>query len=350
MDAVTWLETHASMPASNGEFACRKGCGFCCTYPPKVDEDQLAAIEEEHGRTPVAVDPHGNLRLPLQAGCGGCVLLEDRVCQAHDQRPDHCQFFPFHIYFGRTAEVIADRACPGIAPQGEAQGPHVAAGEAETWQAERSLPQAALDVLSSADPAELDRRARKAQAAHDRAAAQARRDDRWADIDVLIEQTRSDARITPRAWDQAAEPFTVEDEAQLPTAVLPDGKQFPWRAWRIEGNDLERLSFDEEGNMRRVDTQPAPVRPDNGQLAPAVEQVLQTLMQRELFVGLCMHLVEADELSVRQAVERRRDEIAAGLGLHAQLLEAEELPVAPAWLRSVYEPEFYSLATLGEWL
>lgn len=339
----------ADLATPEASFACRKGCGFCCTYPPKVSEDRLAEIEAQAGDTPTARDEHGNLRLPLQGGCGGCVLLEDRVCQAHGHRPDHCRFFPFHVYFGRTVEVIADRVCPGIDVGDDHQGPHQPARQAQAWEPTRDIDEAALDQLDGADPDELARRAERARQAHDRLRGEARWDDRWRDPDEAIQAVLDHAEVTQPAWEAALAPFRAEDPAQLPTTVIPNDNGFEWRAWRID-DELTRLVFTEGGPMRIVDTQPAPHPPAGRELGPEVRDVLTELAELEAFVGTVLYLVDEEELSVDEAAKRRVDDVAAGLALHARLLEAEDLPVTPAWLRAVYEPEFYTLGTLGTWL
>lgn len=348
VDAAAWLEANARLP-SEASFACREGCGFCCTYPPKVSQDRLAAIEDEAGPTPSARDTQGNLRLALQGGCGGCVLLEERVCQAHEHRPDHCRFFPFHVYFGRRVELLADRVCPGVAPEDASEGPHEPARQAEAWQTPRAVEEAALEAMAPADVDELRQRAQRARQAHEAVAEQARWAEAWRDPDEAIAERLDQARVTPRAWQQALEPFSASDPAQLPTAVLPDEDGFPWRAWRIREDRLERLRFDEEGRTKLVGTQAAPEAPRHDELPAALEPTLAALAELEPFVGASMHLVEQGH-TVTEAVQQRLDDVAAGLALHARLLEAEDLPVTTAWLRAVYEPEFYTLETLGEWL
>lgn len=347
VDAARWLTEHAEMRTPEGQFACRKGCGFCCTYPPKVSEDELAAIEAEVGSPRTAKDPNGNERLTLQGGCGGCVLLEDRECTAHQHRPDHCEMFPFHVYFGRDVEVIADRVCPGIDVGDATTGPHQPAREAQPWEPLRDVDEAALDQLASAEDDELAERAARVQAMHEAVARQARWDDAWTEPEEAIDRHRDETEVTARAWTNALEPFGVAHDAQLPTAVIPTEDGFQWRAWRIRDGELTRLMFTESGRMEPVGTHPAPSQPD--ELGPVVEAVLDELVDLEVFVGTCMHLVE-EGLSVDEAVERRLADVAAGLSLHARLVEAEGLDVSRGWLRAVYEPEFFTLPTLGEWL
>lgn len=348
MDAAAWLADNAELRTPEGSFACREGCGFCCTYPPKVSGDRLAAIEEERGSTQTARDAHGNRRLPLQGGCGGCVLLEERVCQAHQHRPDHCRLFPFHVYLGRSVEVVVDRVCPGVAPDDAPAGPHEPAEGFASWEPARAIDEAAREALTVLDGEELAERARRVRQLHEAVEAQARWMDDWRPPAEAIDELLPDATVTERAWEQALEPFGAEDVAQLPTSVLPDEEGFPWRAWRIRDDQVEMLRFDEEGRSKLVATAPAPTRP-RSELAEPVQDTLAALAELEPFVGTCMHLVEQGR-SIEEAVERRLADVAAGLALHAQLLEAEGLPVTTAWLRSVYEPEFYSLQTLGEWM
>lgn len=350
MDAGTWLRENADLRTPEGEFACREGCGFCCTYPPKVSRERLEAIEAARGPASTFTDERGNRRLALQGGCGGCTLLEDRDCQAHEHRPDHCRFFPFHVYFGREVEVLADRVCPGVAPEQAPAGPHEPAREADAWGAPRPVDEAALSSLRPADPDELERRARRVREEHERVRAEARWADRWREPGEAVREARPHVSVTPRAWSHALGPFGADDPAQLPTAVLPDGDGFPWRAWRIRDGRLTRLAFTETGGMRTLDTRPAPSPPTGSRLAEPVEAVLDELVGLEAFAGTVFHLVDQAEASVDEAVERRLADVAAGLSLHARLLEAEGLPATTAWLRAVYEPEFYTLETLGEWL
>jgi Fe-S-cluster containining protein len=347
VDAQAWLEDNARFPVPDGEFACREGCGFCCTYPPKVDDDRLAAIEAARGETPTGTDAHGNTRLALQGGCGGCVLLQDRRCQAHENRPDHCRFFPFHIYFGREVVVVADRVCPGIAPDDADRGPHEPASRYPAWEQPREIEAAGRDVLTAADPEELEDRARQAREAHEAVEAQARWADDWREPGQAVDDHLAAAEVTPRAWQLATEPFQARELAHLPTTVIPGEQGFEWRAWRIAEERLHRLRFDEAGRTKLVGTAPVPEPPEDD-LAPVVAETLAALADLEPFVGACMHHVEQGR-SMDEAVQRRLANVAAGLSLHADLLRAEDLPVTTAWLRSVYEPEFFTLETLGEW-
>jgi Fe-S-cluster containining protein len=347
VDAAEWLDERARFRTPEGSFACREGCGFCCTYPPKVDGDRFAAIEDERGSTASFRDEAGNRRLGLQGGCGGCVLLEERVCQAHEHRPDHCRFFPYHVYVGRRVEVIADRVCPGIAPDEAPAGPHEPAGRFPAWGDERGIEEAGREVLASADVDELQRRAQAARRAHEAVETQARWAGDWREPEAAIEERLDEATVTDRSWTLAREAFEAEHLAHLPTTVLPHAEGFEWRAWRIAEDRLERLRFDEEGRTKLVGAAPAPEPPAS--LSEPVQATLAALADLEPFVGACMHHVEQGR-SVDEAVVRRLDDVAAGLALHAQLLAAEDRPVTTAWLRSVYEPEFYTLATLGEWL
>jgi len=347
VDASSWLDEHATFRTPQAEFACRDGCGFCCTYPPKVEPERQEAIEDENGPVATFDDRAGNTRLSLQGGCGGCVLLDERACTSHDHRPDHCRMFPFHVYFGRSVEVLADRVCPGV-DVGDEPGPHVQARSADTWREPRAIDEAALEQLASASVEELRERARHVQQVHEAVEAQARAEDAWTDPDAAILEQLSRARVTPRAWTNALEPFGVDHDAQLPTTVIPREDGFEWRAWRIRDDELTLLRFDERGKMHPVETANAPTPPDT--LGPTVLDVLEELANLEAFVGTAMHLVDDELSTVETAIQRRLDDVAAGLALHAQLLDAEGLDVSKAWLRSVYEPEFYALETLGEWL
>lgn len=336
-DAAAWLQEHATLAFDHEAFACLPGCGFCCTYPPQVTPTEWQAIHEDTGLTKVGVDPQGGRRLPLQGGCGGCVLLEDRACTSYENRPRHCRLFPFHVYFGRHVEVYADRVCPGLDPEttGESLRPS-------------PIPEALRLAARTVPPVELADHAELAAAAHGEFERLARDAGVWRDPDEARQQALEDPVVTEAAWDEALAAFEG-DLAVVPTMVLP-GPGFGWRLWHRQDDGIRRLRFEEDGAAEELGIVEIPGSP--GRLEGPARDVLERLVALECFMGSAFDLVDASEytLPVDHAVERLVAEVAAGLALRVPLLEAEGLPVDKRWLAAAYEPDFFDLPTIGGWL
>lgn len=337
-DAAAWLQEHATLAFDHQAFACLPGCGFCCTYPPQVSPTEWQAIHEDTGLTQVGIDPQGGRRLPLQGGCGGCVLLEDRGCTSYENRPRHCRLFPFHVYFGRHVEVYADRVCPGLDP-------------AETSEALQPspIPEALRLAARTVPPAELADHAEHAAAVHAEFERLAREADLWRDPDEARRRALADVTITPAAWEEALAAFEGDDLALVPTMVLP-GPGFAWRLWHREDGVIRRLRFEEDGITETVGTVEVPERPTS--LEGSALEVLERLVGLECFMGSAFDLVDASEYErpLDEAIDQLVSEVAAGLALRAPLLEAEGLPVDQRWLAAAYEPDFFDLPTIGGWL
>ncbi len=351
MDPLLWLAEQARLRIPAQAFDCLEDCGFCCTYPPAVQSETFEAIRASTGLTTVGVDPDGTKRLPLQGGCGGCVLLKDRVCTDYDHRPLHCRLFPFHLYFGRTNEVYANRVCPGLdhtegGPEALATGTQV---REATWEGTGALVQSIGQAVSTVDIAELEANTREAQEVHAQFERIATAEGVWGDIDQERGRQIPATRITEEAWSVAMGPFLAEEDAQLPTMVL-GAPGFEWRAWRLEDDRFIKLRFEEGGAMEAVGECPLPSRPSEP--SPGVQAALERLAGYECFVGSAYELVDfADyEHTVPEAVRLLLSEVAASLAIREHLLEAEGLPAHPGWLAAAYEPEFYDLPTIGAWL
>lgn len=340
MDAVAWLTEHATRRIPHRSFACLSGCGFCCTYPPEVTQGELHAIEAETDLASVGIDPSGTMRLPLQGGCGGCTLLEDRRCTAYEQRPMHCRLFPFHVYFGREVEVYADRVCPGLDPDDTAPD-----ADAPVSAVDDALAAAAADVASD----RLEENRREALAVHAEFEALAREHGVWAELDELIPAAVDEAAVTEDAWEAALEPLRSDQDAALPTMVLPE-EGFPWRSWRLDDGAVIRLVFDEAGAMEPV----GEIELTDDAREPPLETraVLERLVGYECFAGMVYDRVDAFEyeIDLEQALAEELAEVLAALSLRAHLLEAEEHQLTEALLAGSYEPAFYDRPTIGAWL
>ena len=336
-EAARWLTHNARRRAAHERFACLEDCGFCCTYPPQVDEALWKRLERTAALQRIAVDEAGTLRLPLQGTCGACVLLAERKCTAYDDRPRHCRAFPFHVYFGRVVEVYANRVCPGLDPIGEAST--------------LPLSEAIDHALAGVTEQELEARATEARGVHREFERRARDAGVWAEVARARARALDALDVTPAAWGEAMGPFQSPRKELLPTMVL-ERPGFEWRMWRArKDGSIERLRLHEDGAVERAGAALGPVSPPPAVDAP-VRSVVRRLIGYECAVGAAFDLVDASayRMPVDDAFRRVADLAAAALSLRAQLLEAEGLDADERWLAAAYEPEFYDLPTIGGWL
>ena len=332
-------------------FACLEGCGFCCTFPPAVTEERLGLIEQRAGRRGLASGPTGRRQLRVQGGCGGCVLLDGaRQCTAYDLRPDHCRFFPFHVYFGRRIELCANGACPGLGPQGE---PLDAAAQGAIAHVPEGV-LAARAAEAAAVFADFERRARKARA--------------WEPVDEALGALldRGAALATREGLDELAgavglpdggvflararRAFRGEDPFGRPTMTLGP-PTFEWRTWHLRKDRFVAQRLEREG--RTVDLHPVPSEPLAWDAA-AVFATIAPLVRREAFVGMVFDAVDAEgyEITVGQAAALMFGEVVADLALRHHLLAHEPgaPPVTPRWLLQSYEHDFLDRPNIGGWL
>lgn len=343
VDAATWLAEHASVRTPHTSFACLDGCGFCCTYPPEVTDDELERIEAATGLASTGVNPSGALHIPLQGGCGGCALLEERRCTAYEARPMHCRLFPFHVYLGRTTEIYANRACPGLDPDTDRIGDP--AEEAEP----RAIGAAIEDAMTAGRLAQLKAKAASSSEVHAEFEQLAREADVWTDPGTAIDEARTSTRVTPMAWRDALEPYRTDDPAAYPTMVLPEAT-FPWRAWHLEDHTFTRYRFTEGGEMEPLGELPVPAHTEP--VPEACYDVLDRLIGYECFAGMVFDRVDhaGYEVQLGDAAWGEMNEVLAELTIRAYLLEAEGLPPAERWIAAAYEPAFYDRPTIGAWL
>ena len=133
-------------------FACRPGCGFCCTATPLVQPQEEPAL-----RPLVVRAEDGTLRIPL-SGPACSSLLPDMRCGVYDRRPAVCRLYPYQVHAGRRLQAVVTLACPGIA-EGAQEG-----GES----AEEGAQRAAALALAQPGAAEMAARARETFAEFDR--------------------------------------------------------------------------------------------------------------------------------------------------------------------------------------
>lgn len=343
MDTATWLSENATPRIQQEGFTCLEGCGFCCTFPPEVSDEELADIEQETEQRSFGVDPEGRTYLPLQGGCGGCTLLEDRRCTAYEVRPMHCRLFPFHVYFGRHVEVYANRVCPGLDAEQDVEGEPVDPG------ALASIETALGHAMGAARADRVQQKHEDAQRVHEAFERIARQEEVWMQPERAIEDARTKTRITPQAWADALDPFRTGEEAAFPTMVLPK-QGFPWRAWRLEEYTFSRYRFLEDGTLEKVGEVPCPSLDE--QAPEACYHVLDRLIGYECFAGGIFDRVDhaAYDVQMADAAWGEMNEVLAELAIRAHLVDAEGLPVTPSTVSAAYEAAFYDRPAIGAWL
>ena len=93
-------------------FSCLQSCGLCCSYKVHLSVEELSRM---NGQLRDCSEPAENNSLPKKDGfC--CFLEKDSRCTIYDQRPVHCQTFPFYVESGDDIDV--DLSCPGIGQGG----------------------------------------------------------------------------------------------------------------------------------------------------------------------------------------------------------------------------------------
>jgi Fe-S-cluster containining protein len=319
-------------------FRCLEGCGFCCTFAPEVAHDELARLRHRFPALPVARSGEG-MRLALQGGCGACTLLSRRACTAYGERPAHCRYFPFHLYFGRRTEACLDRSCRGVADQ--------PGGDLEPAFREQ--------VLAVARPYALVEHERQARRVHQEFEANARLAGAWGDADaaaaaVLAAGVDWEGPEVGEAWEEAWAPFALEDPVERPFH-LDAGLR--WLTFHADGDRVAALEMQEDGSLEEVallERVPAP-RP-GPEAAAAIGEVLRRLVRRDCFFGGAAALVDASdyEVGLEQAARLRLAAMACDLAVRAHLLRGLGLPVDADELGRSYDAAFLDAPTIGGWL
>jgi Fe-S-cluster containining protein len=322
-------------------YRCLEGCGFCCTFTPEVAHDELSRLR---GRFPeLSVVREGErLHVAFQGGCGACTLLSRRRCTAYEDRPAHCRYFPFHVYFGRRTEVYVNRSCRGVAAAPEA---NLAAEFARQVTA----------VAPSFAVAEGQRLADKVHREFER---RARAADAWGDVDREVARSLADTGLWARAagaapWDDALRPFAEPDVVARPYYLRPDLR---WTTFEAVGpRTLRPLALAEDGSLA-ADGEPFEVAPPllAKSAAAGLQAYLARLCRRDLFAGSVFDAVDGMfyEFTVPAAAGARVDEVASDLLVRASILQA--LGVGEAGLvdevERFYDTTFLDAPTIGGWL
>jgi Fe-S-cluster containining protein len=319
-------------------FACLEGCGFCCTFPPEVAHDELARLRTRFPRLPVARQDGGGLRLALQGGCGGCTLLARRRCTAYEERPRHCRYFPFHLYFGRRTEVYVNRTCRGV----------------EAGQAAGDLSGAfAAQVLGVARPHEWQEAERQARRVHARFRQEAEAAGAWGDVDAATRRILADPGAAQASWSQPAAaadawaPFAEEEVLARPFHLTADLR---WLTFAADGDQLQVLEMQETGELApgaRLALAPNQAGDD-----ALVLPELRRLAGRDLWAGTVFDVVDAAgyAVGVEAAAAVRVAAQGADLRLRLRVLRALGLPVDAAELARFADSAALDTPTIGGWL
>jgi Fe-S-cluster containining protein len=331
---------------------CLEGCGFCCTFPPEVARDELARLRARFPALPT-VRQSGTVRLALQGGCGACTLLARRACSAYEDRPAHCRYFPFHVYFGRRTEVYVDVSCRGVAGGAAfalAPSTHATAGARPGSEALRR------QVLDVAPAGAIAAHEAQAKGVHADFESKARAAGAWGDVDAAIQAAVAAeafaAAPSPERWAAALRPFAASKVVQRPFYL---DQALRWLTFQRDGGRLEVLEMQEDGSLTLEGTE---VRPEARAPPPAaregLRQVLARLASRDVMAGQAFDLVDASgyRLGVEKAARERVAQVAADLTVRVQVLQALGVPgaelAAEAW--RFYDAAFLDQPTVGGWL
>ncbi|MFO1533008.1 MAG: YkgJ family cysteine cluster protein [Thermoplasmatota archaeon] len=337
-------------------YRCLEDCGFCCTFAPEARPAELGRLRARFPALPVVRSGAMTL-LAAQGSCGACALLTDRRCTAYDDRPAHCRYFPFHVYFGRRTEVYVNRCCRGVEP---APG-----DDLET--------EFRMQVLDNAKTMQLDKGQERAHASHRAFRSAAKQAGMWGDVDAEVARglQRGVGWFRPETW--PATPTGEADEAgspqeawQLALASLSAadpaarpyflGADLRWLGFRAETGRIVAETLGEDGTLAPcadLGVMPAwPRLPDEVQAG--LLEVLQRLAGRDLMAGSIYHLVDETgyQVSVADAALIRLGDVAAELALRAWILHGLGIAWAavPAEAERFYDPAFLDLPTIGNWL
>ena len=333
-------------------FACIEGCGFCCTFTPEVATGELAKLRQRFPALPV-VHEGDRTRLAFQGGCGACTLLKARRCTAYDDRPAHCRYFPFHVHFGPTPEVLVNRSCRGVEPD-------PAGVLAEAFAAQ---------VLMTAPPGAFADQQREAAAVYAEFEENARTDLAWGDAEAaaLGVLAQGPALLTPEGLlgaaggpaelaallEDAWEPFHAEDAVSRPFYLTKDLR---WLGFRAAKGLLAVEEMQEDGRFTPASRLVRPVSVPRLPV-PVLEglhKVLVHMVGRGAFRGQVYAAVDDLDyaIGIDDAAVARLLEVAVELVLRAGLLKGLGIPddelAAEAW--RFEDSAFLDHPTIGGWL
>lgn len=337
-------------------YRCLEECGFCCTFTPEVSGPELAKLRGRFPALPVTRSGE-MLLIAFQGSCGACALLKDRRCTAYEDRPAHCRYFPFHVYFGRKMQAYVNRCCRGVE-----------VAEGGTLQAEFKV-----QVLDNANAFRLTKEQARADSVHAAFERAAREAGMWGDVDeaIALLLERGSEWFLPATWPdtptgEADEAGGPEEAWQLATAALAStdpvtrpyhlGADLRWLGFRSTGATILAETLGEDGTLQPfADLGPIPAWPELPEtVRDGLFDVMRRLAERDLLAGAIFHLVDeaAYEISVADAAAIKVGDMAADLALRAEILHRLGMPwpEVAAEADRFYDSAFLDLPTIGGWL
>lgn len=337
-------------------YRCLENCGFCCTFTAQVSALELGVLRTKFPTLPVTRSGDMTL-LGLQGGCGACTLLSNRACTAYNERPAHCRYFPFHLYFGRRTEVYVNRSCRGV---------EVAPGSTLATEYQSH-------IGAAASPFRMRREQERADAVQRAFEKNARTAGVWGDVDaeiarLLLRGTNwfepatwpptptggdEEAGSPAEAWQIALAPFAEAEAVARPFHLAADLR---WLGFQGDAAGITAQTLTEDGRLEPLrNLGPFAAWPD---LPDAVRSGLFTvvarLATRDLLAGSIFHLVDDTgyEIGVVDAAEIRFADMAAGLAIRADILHRLGVPweQVPAEAERFYDSAFLDHPTIGGWL
>lgn len=337
-------------------YACIEDCGFCCTFTPEASKSELAKLKSRFPQLPVTRSGEMVL-LAAQGGCGACTLLKNKRCTAYDDRPAHCRYFPFHVYFGRRTEVYVNRCCRGVETQ-------------PGGNLEREFQD---QVGRATPPFRFQKEQERADGVNRMFERAARESGMWGDVDREVKAllARGPGWFQPETWpstptgspDEAGSPSEAWHLALAPLAAADPmvrpyhlAKDLTWYGFRMDGDEVLAETLTEDGRLLPHKSLGAFL--DWPTLPPDVQQglfdIMARLAGRDLLAGAIYYFVDDTgyTVSIADAAAIKLGDIAADLALRADILHRMGIPweEVPAEADRFYDSAFLDLPTIGGWL
>ncbi|MHB8604428.1 MAG: YkgJ family cysteine cluster protein [Thermoplasmatota archaeon] len=338
-------------------FRCLEDCGFCCTFVPEVEAADKARLVAAGHRLKVSVG-HGRTYLQLQGGCGACTFLQRRACSVYGERPAHCRYFPFHVYFGPEPDVNVNYSCRGVERRREAT----------------LLTEYKASVLDVVEAGRFETLANEARETYAEFETRARDAGAWADSAPLLAET---AAFIPRLFTRAALEATSDErigELQAASYAAFEShdpasrpyyldRKLRWLTFAARATGgLKPAEMAEDGSFRSSGDALLGlerwVEPPAALASALAAHAATRLVPRAVFLGSAYDLVDASgyELSVAEALKARAVEVAVDLALRARIVAlvapdiASDASALADEAARFYDSDFLDAPAIGAWL
>ncbi len=255
--------------------------------------------------------------IKLRGAHGSCHFLKDRRCQIYADRPHFCRAFPVNIFVGWRIQLYANLSCRGIGLAGESleqagRGLLEEYGESrlseehktanrvfsdfvkncrDSWVAQsftslresgRSLGEELTDTIGLGRLLTYAENGRTAQNTPAR------------DIVKQIRRTEPEADINERAFIDGIELFDLPDLSLLPIYI---DENLTWRIFKLMGKEIVGYILSEDGGIKefsRTDPSKVELLPMNEGARTATKEYLETVNQRDCFLGHAAYLCDSE--------------------------------------------------------